>query len=217
MLIGISGMIGSGKSVLSEKLKDFYNDKALLLQEFSEEDEVFNTMLQWLYQRKPNFDLTFQVYAIEHHLGSIQKIKDEFNRRKMNPKNDLIVIDRFVAEHYVFSKINLKNAQAKIQNAYNSLFNTIVQKEDLPEVAIFLDVTFDNFKKRLFKRGREVEIQTWDKNEPYFYELLSIYKSTFIEVVKKLNIKYEIIDTNNKTEDEVFYQAVSIIKKYQGA
>ncbi|SYV93084.1 Deoxyguanosine kinase, partial [Mycoplasmopsis synoviae] len=46
MLIGISGMISSGKSTLSKNLNKHYK-KSMLLNEFQEEDVVFNTMLDW--------------------------------------------------------------------------------------------------------------------------------------------------------------------------
>ncbi|CRH45571.1 Uncharacterised protein [Mycoplasmopsis arginini] len=45
MIIGISGMIAAGKSSLSEKLVEHYPN-SLLLHEFEENDEVFNTFLK---------------------------------------------------------------------------------------------------------------------------------------------------------------------------
>ncbi|WP_426461612.1 deoxynucleoside kinase [Mycoplasma hafezii] len=215
MLIGISGMIGSGKSVLSQKLAKHYKNKALLLQEFAEEDDVFNKMLEWFYERRKNFDITFQAYAIEHHLGAVSDIKAEFQKRKMDENEDLILIDRFVAEHYVFATVNLENCKDKFKKAYDGFFYEIVQPEDLPEFAIFLDVSMENFKKRLFKRGRQVEIDAWDANKDYFEKLLSIYKETFTTVAKKYNIEFVVIDTNNLTEAQVYKTAVELIENYK--
>ncbi|WP_406614490.1 deoxynucleoside kinase [Mycoplasma corogypsi] len=207
MLIGISGMIGSGKSVLSKKLVNHYKKNSLLLQEFSDDDEVFTTMLKWLYERKPNFDATFQVYVLEYHLGLVEKIKAKFKKREMDQNKDIIFLDRFVAEHYVFATVNLKHCEEKIKKAYDSFFNCMVTKDNLPEYAIFLDVSFENFKERLFNRGRQVEIDSFDKNKKYFKNLLAIYKETFIKVAEKFGVKYQIIDTNGKSELEVFHEA----------
>ncbi|RIV16901.1 deoxynucleoside kinase [Mycoplasmopsis gallopavonis] len=215
MLIGISGMIGSGKSVLSAKLLKHYKENSLLLNEFEEEDPVFNTMLSWLYERRPNFDVTFQAYVIEHHLGMVEKIKNEFHQKKMNPETDLIFLDRFIAEHYVFASVNLKNASDKIKRAYDAFFNNMVTNEDIPEFAIFLDVSPTEFKKRLFARGRKVEIDSFDDNKLYFDELLAIYKDTFTKVANKYKIEFQIIDTNNLSEEEVFEKAVKLIENYK--
>ncbi|SYV97288.1 Deoxyguanosine kinase, partial [Mycoplasmopsis edwardii] len=46
MVIAISGMIGSGKSTLSKELSNIYNN-SILVEEFSDNDEVFNTFLKW--------------------------------------------------------------------------------------------------------------------------------------------------------------------------
>ncbi|MGV2393630.1 UNVERIFIED_CONTAM: deoxynucleoside kinase [Campylobacter lari] len=45
MLIGISGMISSGKSTLTKKLHEYYKGSKQL-KEFEENDEVFNTFLK---------------------------------------------------------------------------------------------------------------------------------------------------------------------------
>ncbi|QGZ97767.1 AAA family ATPase [Mycoplasma sp. NEAQ87857] len=215
MLIGISGMISSGKSVLSKKLTKHYNKNALLLQEFAKEDEVFNTMLRWLYERKPNFDLTFETYILEYHLSIVNQIKKKFIKRNMNHDQDFIFIDRYAAEHYIFAAVNLEKCDPRIFQAYKLLYDTLITKDDIPEYAIFLDVDFEHFQQRLFKRGREVEIQGWENNKQYFAKLLKVYKKLFIDLANKYGIKYEIIDTNNLTEQEVFNIALEKIEQYK--
>ncbi|SYV97290.1 Deoxyguanosine kinase, partial [Mycoplasmopsis edwardii] len=46
MLIGISGMISSGKSTLTKKLHEHFNS-SLMLEEYEENNVVFNTFLKW--------------------------------------------------------------------------------------------------------------------------------------------------------------------------
>ncbi|QGZ97768.1 AAA family ATPase [Mycoplasma sp. NEAQ87857] len=217
MLIGISGMISSGKSELSKKLIKHYGKNALLLQEFSKEDEVFNTMLRWLYERKPNFDITFQTYILEYHLALVEQIRNKFIKKGLNEQSDFLFLDRFAAEHYIFASVNLDHCDQKIKEAYDLLFDKLVTKDDIPEYAIFLDVDFEHFQQRLFKRGREVEIQGWEANKKYFKKLLSVYKDVFIKIANKYQFKYEVIDTNNLTEQEVFKIALEKIEQYKAS
>ncbi|UUM19641.1 MULTISPECIES: deoxynucleoside kinase [unclassified Mycoplasma] len=214
MLIGISGMISSGKSTLSKKLHKHYK-KSLLLNEYEEDDVVFNTFLKWFYEKKANIDVSFQVYVVENHTASVRKILQEFEEKKLNKDEHIIFLDRFSAEHYVFASVNLKGYPRKSFNAYKALFNELVSNEELPEFTIFLDISFENFKKRLFKRGREVEINTYEQNEGYFNELYKVYKNVFLYIVKKYKINYVIIDTNDKSEKEVFEEAVKAIDHYK--
>ncbi|AKJ20602.1 deoxynucleoside kinase [Mycoplasmopsis synoviae] len=214
MLIGISGMISSGKSTLSKNLNKHYK-KSMLLNEFQEEDVVFNTMLDWFYKNRPHLNIAFQAYVVEKHINEVQSIIREFNSKNLDKNSDIIFLDRFGAEHYVFAKVILEKLPKKILKAYEAIFKELVSKDDFPELAIFLDVSFENFKERLFKRGREIEINTWSQNEEYFKKLHEVYKKTFIDIVNRYEIKYEIIDTNNLTPKQVELKAIEIINKYK--
>ncbi|WP_036431688.1 deoxynucleoside kinase [Mycoplasmopsis cricetuli] len=214
MIIGISGMISSGKSTLSKKLNQYFKN-SLLLNEYEDNDIVFNTYLQWFYEQKPNIDISFQVYVVENHTAKVAQIIQKFDQLKLNKQNDIIFLDRFSAEHYVFAQVNLKKLPQKSFNAYKALFTELVSNENLPEFTIFLDVSFENFQKRLFNRGRSVEIENYEKNKQYFEQLYKIYKQTFVKVAKKYKIEYVIVDTNNKTEEQVFQEVKHIIEKYK--
>lgn len=107
MLIGISGMISSGKSTLSKNLNKHYK-KSMLLNEFQEEDVVFNTMLDWFYKNRPHLNIAFQAYVVEKHINEVQSIIREFNSKNLDKNSDIIFLDRFGAEHYVFAKVILE-------------------------------------------------------------------------------------------------------------
>ncbi|MFV8515529.1 deoxynucleoside kinase [Mycoplasma sp. Z244B] len=214
MIIGISGMISSGKSTLTSKLLQHYKN-SILLEEYSENDEVFTTMLNWFYEKRPNLDLSFQAYVVENHLANVDKAIAKFNQLKMDPNKDLLFLDRFSAEHYIFALVNLKNLSPKAMQAYDALFKVLVSQNELPEFAIFLDVSYENFEKRLFARGRKVEIDNYEANKTYFKELYKVYKEAFIKIANTYNIKYAIIDTNVLSEEQVFAQAVQLIEKYK--
>ncbi|SYV94811.1 Deoxyguanosine kinase, partial [Mycoplasmoides gallisepticum] len=56
----------------------------------------------------------------------------------------------------------------KFLNAYQAMFDMMIDKNEIPDIAIFLDVNFENFKKRLFKRNRKVEVNNFDENLDYW-------------------------------------------------
>ncbi|MBN0919468.1 deoxynucleoside kinase [[Mycoplasma] gypis] len=213
MIIGISGMISSGKSSLSEKLHKEYKTSKMLI-EFDEDDEVFNTFLKWLYEKKPDLTIGFQSYIVESHSTKFNKVIDDYQAQGLNPKKDHIFLDRFSLEHYIFAKINLMQKGKRYLEAYDALFEHLITEHELPDLAIFLDINFETFKKRIFQRGRKSEIDNWEKNIDYFKILHESYLATFEELAKKYNLKYEVIDTNNLTEQEVLAKAKEIIEKY---
>ena len=212
MIIGVSGMIAAGESSSAEKLAKYYK-KSIMLHEFEENDDVFNTFLDWLYQNKPNLTIGFQSYIVENHSAKFADVIKEFNEKKLDKIKDHIFLDRFSVEHYIFAKLILSKKEKKYLEAYDALFSKLISKEELPDFAIYLDITFDTFKKRIFERGRESEINNWNENLDYFKELHENYLTIFKEIAAKFGMKYIIIDTNNKTEKEVFNEAVKIIEE----
>ncbi|AWX69844.1 deoxynucleoside kinase [Mycoplasmopsis anatis] len=214
MLIGISGMISSGKSTLTSKLVNFYGEHCLFLNEYEHDDEVFNTFLKWLYDRKNNIGLGFQTYVIENHLARVNGINYRFNLLGMDKNKEYIFLDRFCLEHYIFALVNLKTSQQKVWLAYQKAFEAMVSNEQLPELVIYLDISFETFKQRIMQRGREVEINNFEINKEYFNELHSTYKTMFLKLIEKYKLTCKIINTNNMNEDEVFKEAAKLIEEY---
>ncbi|UWD34114.1 deoxynucleoside kinase [Mesomycoplasma molare] len=214
MIIGISGMISSGKSTLTKSLVNRFENSDLLL-EFDEKDEVFNTFLKWLYEKKENLTIGFQTYIIESHSSIFSKKIKEFNEKNKNNKvKGHFFLDRFSIEHNIFAQINLAQKEPKYMRAYNLAFKELITKEELPELAIFLDVSFETFKERFFKREREVETNNWELNKEYFETLHKFYRPYFENLCNEFNLKYFIVDTNNLSEQEVEEKVVEIINNY---
>lgn len=215
MLVGISGMISSGKSTLTHKLVDFYGKHCLFLNEYEHDDEVFNTFLKWLYDRKNNIGLGFQTYVVENHLARVDSINYRFNLLGMDKDNEFIFLDRFCLEQYIFALVNLKTSQQKVWLAYQKVFEIMVSKEQLPELVIYLDIDFDVFKQRIMQRGRDVEISNFEINKEYFKELHATYKTMFLKLIEKYELNCKIINTNNKNEEEVFIEAKNLIEEFK--
>ncbi len=212
MIIGVSGMIAAGKSCLSEKLHKHYNG-SYMLHEFEEDDEVFNTFLKWLYEKKPNLTIGFQSYIVENHSSKFTEIVKKFNEEKKDWNKDHIFLDRFSIEHYIFANLILSQKGKRYLDAYDALFEKLISKEELPDLAIYLDINFETFKKRIFERGRVSEVENWNQNYEYFKNLHANYLRIFKEIAARFGLRYIIIDTNNLSEKEVLIKAIEIIDK----
>ncbi|WXA52148.1 deoxynucleoside kinase [Mycoplasmopsis cynos] len=213
MLIGISGMISSGKSTLSQKLNEHYKS-SMILEEYDENNVVFNTFLKWLYEKQPNLTMGFQTYVVENHTTKLHDLFNTFRHLNKDFIKDHIFLDRFSIEHYIFAHVNLKSKGLSYLNGYDALFEFLITKEETPDLAIYLDMSYESFEKRLFSRGREVETNNYFQNKSYFKNLFNVYKDLFIKQANKYNLNYVIIDTNNLTEEEVLKKAISIIDNF---
>jgi deoxyadenosine/deoxycytidine kinase len=198
MKISVGGMIASGKSSLVTRL-----GKALdlpVMEEFEKDDEVFNTLLKWLYEQKTNVEMLLQIYFIHNHWLNQQKYTNNF------------IVDRDLVEHWLFAQHNLKHMPT-IMNMYNGVFHAYMNQIKKPDLYIILDVDWTHFKDRVMARGREQEIENFDKNETYFRSLLEDYVVKIKAQCSVYDIPYYVLNTSHKTEDQVFEEALRECKK----
>jgi deoxyadenosine/deoxycytidine kinase len=108
MKISVGGMIASGKSTLVKRLGEALNIP--VMEEFEKDDEVFNTLLKWLYEQKNDVEMLLQIYFIHNHWLNQQKYNGNF------------IVDRDLVEHWLFAQHNLKKMPT-IMNMYNGVFH----------------------------------------------------------------------------------------------
>jgi deoxyadenosine/deoxycytidine kinase len=171
-----------------------------VMEEFERDDEVFNTLLRWLYEQKNNVEMLLQIYFIHNHWLNQVKYDGSF------------IVDRDLVEHWLFAQHNLKKMPT-IMNMYNGVFHAYMNQVKKPDLYIVLDVGWENFKKRVMERGREQEIENFAKNEAYFKDLISDYTTKVVAQCSVYDIPYVVINTNGMTEDEVFNRAMEEVKK----
>ncbi len=200
MKISVGGMIASGKSTLVQRLGQALN--LPVMEEFERDDEVSNTLLRWLYEQKSNVEMLLQIYFIHNHWLNQVKYEGSF------------IVDRDLVEHWLFAQHNLKSMPT-IMNMYNGVFHAYMNQVKQPDLYLILDVDWENFEARIMARGREQEIENFDKNKTYFKNLLADYTKKVAAQCAVYEIPYVIIDTNGITEDEVFDRALHEIKKIQ--
>ncbi|ATO30826.1 deoxyguanosine kinase [Mycoplasmopsis bovirhinis] len=213
MLIGISGMISSGKSTLTTKLHKHYTS-SLMLEEYDENNVVFNQFLEWLYQKQPNLTMGFQTYVVENHTTKLNELIQKFRKMNKDFQKDHIFLDRFSIEHYIFANVNLRPKGELYLKGYDALFENLITDQETPDLAIYLDMSYETFEKRLFERGRAVEIDNYQANKEYFQTLYQVYKDLFEKQAKKYNLNYVVINTDNLNEEQVFQKALEIIESF---
>lgn len=189
MKIAVGGMIGVGKSTLVKKLGEFF--KLPIMEEFETNDDTFDTLLRWLYEGRPNVEMLLQIYFLHTH----------WYRQKELDNN--CIVDRDIIEHWLFAQKNLTKTP-KVLNMYNGLFHQYMNDWHKPDLYIILDLSWEEFKARIFERGRSSEIDNFKKNESYFKMLISDYTDLLKAQCTIYKIPYIVVNTNGKSKEEVF-------------
>lgn len=188
-------MIASGKSTLVHKLGKRLN--LPIMDEFDKDDDVFNTLLKWLYEGYANVEMLLQVYFLHDHYLKQQEYGDSF------------IVDRDIIEHWLFAQTNLVNMPT-VMNMYNGVFMAYMNEITKPDLYVILDISWDTFKDRIFKRGRDSEIDNFASNENYFKELLDTYVDKLKAQCIIYDIPFVVINVDNTDEDEL----VDIVERY---
>ena len=200
MKIAVGGMIASGKTTLVKNLSQSLNFDQL--DEFKQGDEVFNTLLEWLYKGYEDVEMLLQVYFLHKHY-----------KTQLEKANDVIV-DRHIIEHWLFAQENLKE-KPQVLNFYNGLFHQYMNQVIQPDIYFILDMDFDTFESRIMQRGRPQEIDNYEQNKNYFKALLKSYKEKLIAQCTIYDIPYVIIDVNEQTETETLKKALNHIDAFK--
>lgn len=189
MKIAVGGMIAAGKSNLAQRLSAELNMP--VMNEYENSDMVFNTLLKWLYDGVENVEMLLQIYFLQNSWLRQQEYNNNF------------IVDRDIIEHWLFAQENLKE-KPEVMNMYNGLFYTYMNNIVKPDLYIILDVDWKHFKERIFNRQRSQEVETFEANSAYFANLLKNYVQRMRAQCVIFDVPYVVIDTNDKTEEEVF-------------
>lgn len=199
MKFAVGGMIASGKSTLVKTLAEKLNLQRM--DEYDKNDEVFNTLLKWLYEGKKDVEMLLQIYFLHKHWKTQQNIKGD------------VIVDRHIIEHWLFAQINLAKTP-EVLNMYNGLFHQYMNSIDHPDLYIILDMDWDTFKQRIMIRGREQEVENFGQNEDYFKFLMDDYVRKLVAQCEIYDIRYIVLDTSGRTQEDVARASEEIIKLY---
>lgn len=193
--VAIGGMIGAGKSTLSRALgKEL---KADVVYELKEDDELQNLLLKKLYEGDKTSAIAFQVYFF----------CSRFDNYKNSVKNsDMSVFDRTIFEDRLFAHQNMTSDPITF-GFYDSMWHDktkeLIYSVGVPKLYVILDIKWEEFKDRIFLRGRRSEIDNFSKNEAYFKSIHSIYKDYLIDVCQVYGMNYILIDASIPTDQQI--------------
>ena len=193
--IAIGGMIGAGKSTLSKALGQKL--EASVVYELNENDELQNLLLKKLYEGDKTSAIAFQVYFFCSRF-------DNYCNGVNN--NRISVFDRTIFEDRLFAHQNMTSDPIMF-GFYDSMWHDktkeLIYSVGVPKLYIILDIKWEDFKKRLFERGRKSETDNFDQNEPYFRSVHRIYTEYLVNVCQVYGINHIVLDATIPTEKQV--------------
>lgn len=192
--IAIGGMIAAGKSTLSRALGNALNAETVF--ELREDDELQNILLKKLYEGDKTSAIAFQIYFF----------CSRFDSYKENVKHGrLSIFDRTIFEDRLFAHQNMTSDPITF-GFYDSMWHDktkeLIYSVGLPKLYVILDLKWDDFKKRIFERGRKSEIDNFERNEAYFKAIHNVYKDYLIDVCQVYGIDYIVVDASAPTEQQ---------------
>lgn len=145
MHIAVAGNIGAGKTTLVKRLAEHYQWQTCL------ESVEDNPYLESFYEDMPRWAFHLQIYFLHSRFKQVRQVQDT-----QSPT----VQDRTIYEDaHVFAK-NLKDsgymALRDYQN-YFSVFQTMIQFVNPPDLLIYLRGDLDALKARIKQRARHYE------------------------------------------------------------
>jgi deoxyadenosine kinase len=144
LLIGVSGIIGVGKSTLTDSLGSHMDLKIF------QEPVKTNEYLSKFYEDMSRYAFPMQVYLLNHRFRQYQQMIWE---------NKNCVQDRTIYEDVIFAR--LLNRSGIINDldfkTYMQLFENMTSFIRHPDIVVFLDVEPEKAMERIKKRGRECE------------------------------------------------------------
>ncbi|WP_429970790.1 deoxynucleoside kinase [Fructilactobacillus sp. Tb1] len=194
MVIITAGMIGVGKTTLTEKISNHLGTKPFY------EPVGDNPVLPLYYKDPKQYGFLLQIYFLNKRFAMIKKaLKDDNN-----------ILDRSIYEDALFTKQNNKEgniSDVELEVYLKLLDNMMDELKQLPkkkpDLLVYAYADFDTILARIKKRGRDYE--QFDNNpelEAYYRKMWTAYQQWFkdYDLSPKMKIdlqKYDLIDPNN--------------------
>ena len=201
-IIVIGGPIAAGKSTLVGSLP------FKPVQELDPNDELQRVLIDQMYEGDP---IAAQVFQLDMLLNRFDKYKNAAKN-----KSKKFVFDRLILEDRLFAYLLLskrKNVWQYYDSIWKDKMDELVNEIGKPKLYILLTMNWDTFMERIFERNRSSEINNFERNETYFKKMLDMYEAFCVDLFKKFDIPYVIINTDNKNKVEVINETKKILKE----
>lgn len=208
MHIVLAGMIGAGKTTLSELISE-----EMGIPIYNEEVEK-NPYLEKLYNGKDETDENRYEFLLQLFF-----LTNRYEIIKKTLKKGSGVIDRSIYEDSHFARINMElgNITAEEYTIYESLKDEMLQglehfnHKSKPDVLIYLRGSFETILERISARGRDMENES--DHSSYFHKLWVRYDEWLHENYAESPILVVDIDQTNTLDRDTLVDIVSVIKR----
>lgn len=196
--IAIEGVIGAGKTTLTDKLSKTIG-AAVLLEEFEQ-----NPFLEEFYNDPQRYAFQTQIFFLLSRFRQLQELRqiDLFRQR--------VVSDYMFEKDRIFATLNLSEKEMKL---YDGIARLMEKEIPRPDLVIYLQASTEHLMENIRKRGR-----SYEKNmrEDYIDALNELYNKFFFHYNKAplLVINTDEIDFLHSEQD---YQDILVeINHHQG-
>lgn len=193
--IAIGGMIAAGKTTLSEELSKVVG--ADIKYEIDDENNTHLILLNDLYERKPDAGTVFQIYQLLKRLNQYEEAAKQ---------EKTIILDRIFFEDRLFAHENMLGdiiSFCHYDRFWDDKADEVISRVGLPQLYIILKLDWDTFKERIFKRGRETEINNFSLNENYFKKLNSVYVPYLEKTCIRFGIPFIVLDAKMSDNEKI--------------
>lgn len=140
--IVVEGVIGAGKTTLTNILSEYYNAETIL------EEVETNPFLSNFYKDRKNYAFQTQIYFL------LSRYKQMLKFKQLNLFNSTIISDYLFDKDYIFAEINLDDNEF---NMYKTIYNLMKTQLTTPDLVIYLQGSLETLIKHIKMRGRTFE------------------------------------------------------------
>ena len=188
-MIVIDGVVGAGKSTLAQKVS---NKLGIPIYEELQNQTTMN-LLEEFYKDKKRWSFTLQIHFLNERFKMIKDIH----------KNGGGILDRSIFGDRIFA--SMLNEDGYMTNdeflTYSTLLDNMLQHAKEPTLLVYIDCDLETAKKRIQKRGREME-QSVD--EIYWKRLNQKYRDWYesYDISNKFSIEANSYHPDNEDDIE---------------
>lgn len=205
MLIITAGMIGVGKTTLTEILANHLGTTPFY------EPVEDNPVLPLYYSDAKRYGFLLQIYFLNKRFAMIKQALSDNNN----------ILDRSIYEDALFTEENYKAGNiTKVEfDVYLNLLDNMLKEinataKQRPDLLVFIDADFDTILSRIKKRGRDYEqIEGKPELENYYRRIWSAYRMWFDNYTTSPKIRIDLEEQDLSNEGDVQRVLSEIDKK----
>ncbi len=191
MVIIVDGVVGAGKSTLSEKIS-----KTLNIPVFYElQNQTTMNLLEDFYRDKSRWSFALQIHFLNERFRMIKEIH----------KNGSGILDRSIFGDRIFAQMLNEDGWMTDDefDTYSTLLNNMLEHAKKPDLLVYIDCDLETAMSRINKRGREMEQKV---DEIYWKRLNDKYTSWYNSY--DISDKISIDATSYHPDDESEIQKI---------